>query len=231
MDYAIIMLDPDGHIVSWNAGAERIKGYREEEILGRHFSCFYTEEDIRRGHPEHELRVAATEGRYEEEALARPQGRVAVLGQRRPHGHQGWIARPPRLLQGHSRPHRAARADRGAEGRTGAGDGGAGRGRGGRLAEAQVAAFAARLERSNRELQEFASVASHDLQEPLRKIQAFGDRLQAKYADGARRAGPGLPGADAGGGRADAELINDLLTFSRVTTKAAALRRRRPRRG
>jgi PAS domain S-box-containing protein len=66
-DYAIFMLDPTGHIVSWNLGAERAKGYRAEEILGRHFSTFYLQEAIDSGHPEYELEVAAAEGRYEEE--------------------------------------------------------------------------------------------------------------------------------------------------------------------
>jgi len=66
-DYAIYMLDPNGHIVSWNAGAERIKGYRTEEIIGQHFSSFYTAEDIKQGKPEQELKVAATEGRFEDE--------------------------------------------------------------------------------------------------------------------------------------------------------------------
>jgi PAS domain S-box-containing protein len=68
-DYAIFMLDPEGRIASWNAGAEGIQGYRAEEIIGKHFSTFYTEEDVERGHPEEELRVAAEEGRYEEEGL------------------------------------------------------------------------------------------------------------------------------------------------------------------
>ena len=66
-DYAIVMLDPGGNVVSWNAGAERIKGYRREEILGKHFSCFYPEDAIQRGLPERELRVAAKEGRFEDE--------------------------------------------------------------------------------------------------------------------------------------------------------------------
>lgn len=66
-DYAIFMLDPAGKVTSWNPGAERIKGYRAEEILGRHFSRFYTQEDIERGKPEHELQVARAQGRYEEE--------------------------------------------------------------------------------------------------------------------------------------------------------------------
>jgi PAS domain S-box-containing protein len=66
-DYAIFMLCPDGRIASWNAGAERIKGYRAEEIIGRHFSCFYTPEDLQQGKPERELRLAAADGRYQEE--------------------------------------------------------------------------------------------------------------------------------------------------------------------
>jgi len=63
-EYAILMLDPDGKIVSWNGGAERIKGYSAEEVLGRHFSLFYTPEAIDEGHPEMELRVARAEGRW-----------------------------------------------------------------------------------------------------------------------------------------------------------------------
>jgi PAS domain S-box-containing protein len=66
-DYAIVMLDPAGHVVSWNPGAERIKGWRAEEIVGKHFSCFYPPESIQRGLPEEELRVAAKEGRFEDE--------------------------------------------------------------------------------------------------------------------------------------------------------------------
>jgi len=66
-DYAILMLDPDGHVVSWNAGAERIKGYQAGEIIGQHFSRFYSSGDIHSGKPELELKVAATEGRFEEE--------------------------------------------------------------------------------------------------------------------------------------------------------------------
>ena len=68
-DYAIFMLDTEGRIVTWNRGAERIKGYRSGEILGQHFSVFYTEEDIERGHPAAELRIAAAEGSYEERGL------------------------------------------------------------------------------------------------------------------------------------------------------------------
>ena len=66
-DYAIFMLDPQGRVSTWNAGAQRIKGYSGEEIIGEHFSRFYTKEDIEHGKPEQELKIAASEGRMEEE--------------------------------------------------------------------------------------------------------------------------------------------------------------------
>jgi len=67
-DYAIFMLDPTGNVATWNPGAERLKGYRAEEIVGSHFSVFYTQEDLNRHKPEHMLEVAKAEGRVEEEA-------------------------------------------------------------------------------------------------------------------------------------------------------------------
>ncbi|RUL78372.1 PAS domain-containing sensor histidine kinase [Dyella choica] len=66
-DYAIFMLDKDGHVSSWNPGAERIKGYRPEEIIGKHFSAFYTHADREAGLPQANLMRAATEGRVESE--------------------------------------------------------------------------------------------------------------------------------------------------------------------
>src|SRR6202790_2768203 len=68
-DYAIFMLDPQGMIVSWNAGAERIKGYRGEQIIGHDFSCFFPPEDIKQGRPEEVLRMAATSGRHEYQGM------------------------------------------------------------------------------------------------------------------------------------------------------------------
>jgi PAS domain S-box-containing protein len=65
--YAIFILDPTGHVVSWNAGAQRIKGYQAEEIIGQHIGCFYLAEDVRDNKPEAALRVAAGEGRFEEQ--------------------------------------------------------------------------------------------------------------------------------------------------------------------
>ncbi|MFH5926483.1 hybrid sensor histidine kinase/response regulator [Roseomonas xinghualingensis] len=67
VDYAIFMLDPGGHVVSWNPGASRIKGYEAEEIIGEHFSRFYTEEDRVAGVPQEALRTAVEEGRFNAE--------------------------------------------------------------------------------------------------------------------------------------------------------------------
>jgi PAS domain S-box-containing protein len=66
-DYAIFMLDPRGYVSSWNRGAQRIKGYTADEIVGRHFSVFYPPEDIVAGKTKMELEVAASEGRFEDE--------------------------------------------------------------------------------------------------------------------------------------------------------------------
>ena len=66
-DYAIYMLDPEGHVASWNSGAERIKGYTSEEIIGRHFSTFYTDEDRLNGLPARALATASRDGRFERE--------------------------------------------------------------------------------------------------------------------------------------------------------------------
>jgi PAS domain S-box-containing protein len=66
-DYAIFILDPDGHVASWNAGAERIKGYQAEEIIGQHFSKFYPPEDVAARKPYNELEIAKEVGRLEDE--------------------------------------------------------------------------------------------------------------------------------------------------------------------
>jgi PAS domain S-box-containing protein len=66
-DYAIFMLDPAGHVLTWNAGAERFKGYRPQDIIGQHFSVFYPREALERGLPAHELQVASKTGVFEDE--------------------------------------------------------------------------------------------------------------------------------------------------------------------
>ena len=195
-DYAIYLLDVNGNVASWNPGAERLKGYKAEEIIGKPFSLFYPEEARRRSHPAEELRIAAEMGRYEEEGWrVRKDGRhfwanVVITPIRDPAG----------TLRGFAKITRDLTERR-------------------RLEELKDTALA-RLQRSNQNLQEFAMVASHDLQEPLRKIQLFAERLQEDFA-------PLLPeeGRDyvarmqraADRGRA---LVQGLLAFSRVTTRA-----------
>ena len=106
-DYAIYMLDPDGIITSWNAGAQRFKGYTADEILGSHFSRFFVPADRDAGLPQRALRIAAAEGRFETEGW-----RV------RKDGGQFWAHvvldpirhaddTPHRLHQDHPRPDRA----------------------------------------------------------------------------------------------------------------------------
>jgi PAS domain S-box-containing protein len=66
-DYGIFMLDPEGRIISWNAGAQKLKGWRREEVLGKHFSIFYPKEAVDSGWPDEELRLARQRGRFEDE--------------------------------------------------------------------------------------------------------------------------------------------------------------------
>jgi PAS domain S-box-containing protein len=67
VDYAIFVLDPEGHVITWNEGAQRAKGYTRDEIIGRHFSVFYPPEDQASGKPQRALETAARDGRYEDE--------------------------------------------------------------------------------------------------------------------------------------------------------------------
>jgi PAS domain S-box-containing protein len=77
VDYAILMLDAGGHVETWNAGAERIGGYLSEEIVGKHFSVFYTSEDVAARKPEYELTAATATGRFEDEGwLVRKDGTI-----------------------------------------------------------------------------------------------------------------------------------------------------------
>ena len=78
-EYAIYLLDREGHVLTWNPGAERIKGYQTDEVLGLHFSRFFTQEDEEHGRPAELLRQAqrATGGRG---GMARAQGRLPLLG-------------------------------------------------------------------------------------------------------------------------------------------------------
>ena len=101
LDYAIIGLDTEGIIQTWNLGAERVKGYTAEEAIGRSFAMFYTEEDRRSGLPRKLLAEAARRGPRRAPGLAGPQGRLPVLGRRRHHRPARRDGQPHRLHQGH----------------------------------------------------------------------------------------------------------------------------------
>ncbi|HLJ95597.1 MAG TPA: ATP-binding protein [Gemmataceae bacterium] len=188
-DFAIFMLDPDGRIASWNAGAERIKGFRAEEIIGQHFSRFYTPEDLRDGEADRALRLALSYGRYESEGW-----RV------RKNGTRFWANTVLTALRDEAGELKGfAKVTQDITERKQAHD---------------------RLQRSNAELEQFASVASHDLQEPLRKIQTLGDRLQAKCGPELSEQGRDYLERMQHAASRMRTLITDLLTFSRLTTKA-----------
>ena len=88
-DYAIYMLDPDGHVINWNPGAARAKGYAPHEIIGRHFSTFYTPEDLAAEIPQRALRAATRNRKVRGRRLARAQGWKPLLGKRRHQCDQG----------------------------------------------------------------------------------------------------------------------------------------------
>jgi PAS domain S-box-containing protein len=202
-DYAIYMLDPAGKVVSWNKGAERLKGYTAEEILGKDVSVFFLPVDVAAGKPAAELARAAADGRTEQESWrVRKDGShfwadVIVTALRDDDGK----------LRGFSKVTRDFTARKASEDAV-------------REAGLKLRAYATRLERSNRELETFASVASHDLQEPLRKIRAFGDRLTGKYGAQLEPTGRDYLARMCGAAARMQDLIENLLTISRITTKA-----------
>ncbi len=103
-DYAIYMLDPEGRVVTWNAGAERFKGYSAEEIIGEHFSRFYPPEALAKGVPEHELEVAKEAGSFEDEGWrikkdgSRFWANVIIAAMRAPDGELVGFAKVTRDL-------------------------------------------------------------------------------------------------------------------------------------
>ena len=194
-DYAIFMLDPNGYIASWNRGAERIKGYTANEIIGRHFSAFYPEEDIIAGKPAWELEIAARDGRFEDEGIRiRKDGttfwaNVVITAVRDDDGSLVGFAKVTRDLT----ERRAAQERAIADTR--------------RLAEAETANVAK---------SEFLTAMSHELRTPLNAIGGYADLLalglggpvtpqQMEYTERIRRSQQHLMG-----------IISDLLNYSRI---------------
>jgi PAS domain S-box-containing protein len=194
-DYAIFMLDPNGHVASWNQGAQRIKGYTADEIIGRHFSTFYTAEDIASGKPARELKIATRKGKYEEEGTrVRKDGstfwaNVVITAVRDADNTLIGFAKVTRDLT----ERRAAQEKAIADAR--------------RVAQAEAA---------NVTKSDFLAAMSHELRTPLNAIGGYVDLLtlgiggpttpaQAEYLGRIRKSQQHLLG-----------IITDLLNFSRI---------------
>lgn len=189
-DYAIFMLDPGGYVATWNAGAENIKGYRAEDIIGRHFSTFYTAEDRLRGHPADELTIAARDGRFEEEGwrIRKDGGRfwanVVITAVRDEHG----------VLTGFAKVTRDLTARR--------------------AAEEELRAAQERLRRSNVELARYAAVAAHDLREPLETVSGFVQLLADTEAERISESGHETLEQISGSVERMQRLVQDLLLYA-----------------
>ena len=191
-DYAIFMLDPQGHVRTWNAGAEAIKGYTADEIVGRSFTTFYTQPDVDRNHPQEELEIAVREGRFEEEGWrVRKDGRtfwanVVITALRDEQGTLVGFAKVTRDLTERRR------------------------------AEEELRETAAELARTNLELERFASAAAHDLIEPLQTMAGFAELLDRRYADRLDDDGREFLAHIGDGAERMRRLIDGLLRYSRT---------------
>ena len=190
LDYAIFVLDPGGHVATWNLGAQRIKGYEAEEIVGQHFRRFYTDEDRAREHPEFELATAARDGRFEEEGW-----RV------RKDGSRFWanvvitaLHDPDGTLVGYGKVTRDLTARRDAE--------------------ASLLSAQAKLRESNDELRRFAAVAAHDLNGPLISVHSLVEILRLREGERLSSGVHELLDQISGAVNRMQELIEDLLTYA-----------------
>jgi PAS domain S-box-containing protein len=198
-DYAILMLDPKGLIASWNEGTERINGYKADEIIGEHFSCFYAPEDRASGKPEAALLQAVSQGEFEEEGwrLRKDSSGFWASDSITP------LCNENGELRGFSKVTRDITERK--------------------KAEALILQQVKELSRSNEDLAQFASVASHDLQEPLRMVIRYTQLLSRKYQGKLDADADELIAFAVDGANRMHQLIQDLLTYSRVGTKETML--------
>jgi PAS domain S-box-containing protein len=199
-DYAILMLDAAGHVTSWNEGAERIKGYRAEEIVGRHFSIFYTPEAVDAGHPQAELDEAKSEGRYEEEGWrvrkdgSRFWASVVITALRDQEGNLRGFGKVTRDYTERKRVEETLRH------------------------------YAAEVAATNRELEAFSYSVSHDLRAPLRAIDGFSKILLEKGRGALDQQGQHYLERIRASSQKMGELIDGLLALARVTRSELRLR-------
>lgn len=201
LDYAIFYMDASGHIESWNVGAERIKQYKADEIIGKHFSVFYTPEDRERGLPAHVLKTAAEEGHFEGEGW-----RV------RKDGSRFWASvvvtalrdEEEGVLYGFSKVTRDM-SDRKA------------------LLDAlqrhseELELRVREREESNAELEAFAYSVSHDLRAPLRAIAGFSEALREDYGEKLEEQGREFLEEITSAAARMNSLVQDLLDYGRVS--------------
>ena len=198
-DYAIFTLDAEGYVENWNGGAERLQGYRAEEIIGRHFSVFYTEDDQLRQHPFHELEVAATRGRYEEEGWrVRKDGSqfwasVTITGVRGADGALFGFAKVARDMTQRRKADEAIRH-----------------------LNQELEQRVADLRAANSELESFSYSVSHDLRAPLRAIDGFARILLEDHVDAMPAEARRLLEIVRRNSQRMGHLIDDLLAFSRL---------------
>jgi PAS domain S-box-containing protein len=192
-DYAIIMLDPEGFVTNWTSGAEKIKGYKADEIIGKHFTTFYTPEDKASGKAELELQTAAREGRFEDEGW-----RV------RKDGTRFWanvILVPLRDLNGNLTGYGKITRDLTQRKKT----------------EDEMRKNSVALSAANKELEAFSYAVSHDLRAPLRGVDGFSQALMEDYGDRLDEEGKDYLKRVRAGVQRMGKLIDDLLNLSRLT--------------
>jgi PAS domain S-box-containing protein len=167
VDYAIFMLDPEGGVASWNAGARRIKGYEAEEIIGRHFSTFYTPDAVERQWPQFELKEATRVGRFEDEGYrVRKDGsqfwaNVVITALRGPDGELRGFAKVTRdLTQRKHQEEQIAALTRELQHRV-----------------VELGGLNRELTQRNAENEAFVYSVSHDLRSPLVNLQGFSQEL------------------------------------------------------
>jgi PAS domain S-box-containing protein len=206
-DYGIFMMDEKGRIISWNEGARRIKGYEADEIIGKYFSIFYPEEDILNGKPAHELKVARTEGKYEEEGWrVRKNGSlfwssVVITAVYNTHRILIGFSKVTRDLTERKEAERALRDSYDRE----------------RTIAGELRTTNAELSYANEELEQFTSIVSHDLQEPIRTIKSFLLLIDQKLGQDAANDLRSYIGKSITAANRMRELIQNLLQYSQLS--------------